>query len=334
MADLDLDGLVSDAFLRHDAHHARSQQDAPGVSLTYVCQRQAAYRFAGTPYTDVVEDEKRAAALGTWVHAGLLPQLRRVVGGRARYEVPVQVTPWLGGSVDLWLHQERVTLDVKTCTDGKLSKVRQHGADERHVAAGHLYAHGLAQTVKGAKPETVAVLYVGRERGDHVTVAQPYDPTVTEDALGWWVGAKRYATDGQPDAAPIGDRRGPGLDVTCDGCPFASRCWPDQAGVKPQARLVTHGDVLTEDALAQLADATKRAAAAKADQDWAKALLDGTDPGQYGPWRLKRQKDSAPKAVLDAPEAEALLKTLGVAPPVKLSGGRRGSTTVDYVGAP
>lgn len=328
MTALDLDRLVSDAFLRHDQHHERSQQDAPGVSLTYVCQRQAAYRFAGVPYTDTVEDEKRAAALGTWVHAGLLPQLRRVVGGRARYEVPVQVTPWLSGHVDLWLHRERVTLDVKTCTDGKLSRVRQYGADDRHVAAGHLYAHGLAQTVKGAQPETVAVLYVGRERGDHVTVAQPYDPDVTAAALGWWVAAKQYADDGAPDQAPIGDRRGPGLDVVCDGCPFQSRCWPSLEGVKPQARLVKDGDVLTEDALAQLADAAKRKAAAERDADWAKALLDGTPPGQYGPWLLKRNRDTPPKAVPDL----AAAKALGIDLPTKLDNGRRGATSVEYVG--
>lgn len=333
MTALDLDGLVSDAFLRHDAHHARSQQDAPGVSLTLVCQRQAAYRFAGVPYTDTVVDEKRAAALGTWVHAGLLPQLRRVVGGRARYEVPVQVTDYLGGHVDLWLHKERTTLDVKTCTDGKLSKVRQDGADLRHMMAGHLYAHGLRQSVKGADPQQVAVLYVGRERGDHVTVAQPYDHDLTVAGLDWWAAAKGYADDGVPDLAPIGDRRGPGLDVNCDGCPFQSRCWPAlPAGVKPQAGLVVQGDVLVEDALAQLSDATKRASAAKADQDWAKALLDGTAPGTYGPWKLKRQKDSPPKDVLDPDAAQAVLKDAGLPLPIKTTNGRRGSTTVEYVG--
>lgn len=331
VAPLDLDGLVTDAFLRHDAQHARSQQTAPGVSLTYVCQRQAALRFAGADYTDDVVDEKRAAALGTWVHAGLLPQLRRVVGGRARYEVPVEVTPWLKGHVDLWLHQDGTTLDVKTCTDSKLSKVRQEGADPKHVAAGHLYALGLRNSVKGADPQQVAVLYVGRERGDHVTVSQPYDPEVTAEALDWWETARMYGTapsSGGPDMAPIGDRRGPGLDLVCDGCPFASRCWPGVDGARPQSRLVKDGDVMTEDALQQLADATKRKAQAEKDAEWAKALLDGTPPGQYGPWLLKRQRDTPPKPVVDLDAAKAA----GLALPTKLNNGRRGGTSVAFVG--
>lgn len=325
----DVAELVSQAFLRAEATHDRSQQRLPGPSDVGSCPRRVALMVADAPTTDPEDlTEKRAAFVGTWVHAGLLPQMRRVVGGRARYEVPVTVTdtdPPLRGSVDLWLPKDRLLVDLKTKGTSALSRVRTSGPSLRESYQVHLYAYGLQRA--GHQVEQVALVYMGRERGDVHVHQQPVDPDVTADALAWWDAA--VASAGMdPWSAPRGsDRRGPGLDYVCDECPWRTGCWPGVT--KPQAGAVLDGSVSVEAACALLDDATARKSQAEKDQSWARALLADTEPQQYGPWRLTRSRGSVSQ-VVDREATEQLLALHDLELPTKPQT-RAGSVTVKRV---
>ncbi|MGV8973208.1 MAG: PD-(D/E)XK nuclease family protein [Rhodoglobus sp.] len=288
-----------------DSIRPRTQQKALGISAIGKCHRYAGYVTHGTDPTD----EKRShpsALLGTLLHEALLPVLAREWGGQ--HSVPVEVSlgddlPPIPGEADLVVNDE--VIDLKTGTEAVIERVVRDGqAKPDHHRQTNLYRLGLVQS--GRKINWASILYLGRSRGETVSFESPYDPVVIDEARQWW---RSVHASPKPEALDRSEH-GPGLSIICDGCEFRSRCWPNA-----QATILDEGgDEATESALTMLRDALDRTNAAKKDADFAKAVLAGTMPGEYGRWRTWYQGGGAR---LDQPEAKRLLVENGLPVPMK-----------------
>lgn len=331
LVEASLSAGVAEAFRRASAASARPPHRA-SMSGLGGCTRQFAYKLALTPVDDPPPPggESRAALLGTWIHAGLLPWLVDVFGG-ATMEQPVVLSAagvevaadrpgWLvetAGTYDLLVVMLLpngtllITVDLKTTGERKLAAVRRRGVFAEHRM--QVRGYGAALWQAGVPVRHLAWLYLDRSTGAVEPIVEPF----TNDALMapiLRVAEARAHADLNPDAAPrqtaAGRRmRGPGLDVECDGCPWVRRCWPgaERGQVGAQAALARE-DGGVEAAAALLADATDRASAAERDKELAKAILSGTEPGLYGPWLVERLGGGTRP---DAKAAEALLAGYG-----------------------
>lgn len=262
---------VSDAITAWDLARPRSQQTTMGVSGLGGCGRLASYLAHETPPSDP-KGTHPAAVLGTILHTELLPIIAEYHGGQ--HEVAVRVNG-IPGHADL--HVPSVVIDLKTVGDYSWQRaLREHGMTQQQRWQVTGYAKGLIDA--GHPIDTIVIVYLHRETGETTYYSEPYDPAVAAEALAWydWVAA----TD--PTLVPR-DERGPGLSVICDGCPYRSVCWPDG----PATIVTEGGPTAIADMLSLYREATDRITAAKKDQEFARAALDGTEPGPYGTYALR-----------------------------------------------
>jgi hypothetical protein len=321
-------GLLRRAVMRWDAQHVRSAQLAPGISSLGRCRRRAAYGLAGLPADVAYEPQpKPSAAIGTWVHEGLLPLLTQELRP-ARRELSVE---WAGlpGHVDLYPQWLSLVLDVKVVGPWQLDLARvegMRGKDRQQVTG---YADALR--AEGKPAEYVGVLYVAsatnlvEQDGEGHLQIEPRSPEVTKWNTVWWDEVR--AAEENPDEAPR-DEQGPGLSIVCDGCPFLRRCWgpdaePGQTG--PQA-------VITDEEIARAADeydtARREEKAAGERKKLAAAQLrlaqgvyrehDGADGWTVGFGR--------PQSRMDQEAARELIEAFGMRVPYKT--GDRGAISV------
>ncbi|SNS57575.1 PD-(D/E)XK nuclease family protein [Rhodococcoides kyotonense] len=307
-ADLDLSVLageledaVNGIWDLADADHERSTQAEIGVSEIGQCERRAGYRMTATPKTDPVAPS-RPALLGTWIHEKALPLIADLFGGDV--EVTVSVDGVLGHS-DLIRPVSgavEVIVDLKTCTQAKLSKVRAYGPPRGHKWQTNLYAEARRQA--GATVAMIGLVYLDRALGDtEVWCARP-DPEVTAQAR-QWIRDVRNADD--PDLLPRGGR-GPGHDWICNDCAWRTRCFPE--GV---ATIITEGgDDAVRDAAQLHYDAGQREAAAKKDKKFASALLAGVT-GVHGAYQVSQRPTGRR---LDQKQAKTLLAGAGLEIPM------------------
>lgn len=298
-ADL-LDQVIRDA----DAAKPRTRQAELGPSDVGGCARRASYKHHGVEPTDVF-DPHPSAMLGTWLHEHVLPLMAAARDGIA--EVPVTVDCGdgltLSGTADLWLPIEGTLLDLKT-----VGAPRADGdpVREQHAQQVHLYAQGLRQA--GFNVDWVGILYLDRSKGGVTEAVMPFDPIVAETAMG------RYRNIATLDPEMVArEERGPGLSWICDHCPWVSACWPGG----DQTVLAREGGVqAVADALARYDAARAVAKEAKAEQDFAAAILRDTDAGEYGGFRLKWSKG---RTGMNQAEAKALLAAAGLEVPLSTS---------------
>lgn len=273
-----LDHAVDDMWLRAEMMHDRGWQPELGISALGGCEREAGYILARTPPTNT-PPPTRSAILGTWLHEKILPLLADSLGG-CEVEGTVYVQG-LKGHSDLYVQLGATAADLKTCTEGAMSKARRLGPIRNHLW--QILGYAKARREAGQRVDWVAIIYVDRARGEHFVWVAPYDE-VEADAAMRWLHDVRSVAKRNPDLLPR-TRRGPGLDWKCDACKWLDRCWPD-AQKTIRTELDEPGPAI-EAALKMRLEAGEREADAKRDKQFAEAILEGVDDGDHGPYRLK-----------------------------------------------
>lgn len=264
------------------AESASRQRHPHNFSLSKVggCRKAAAYTIAKTPVSDpdLPVSEGRAANLGTWEHAGLLPRLAEQLPGSA-VEVPVTLRIAglvIPGSIDL--DDPLTVVDLKTVGEYRLSGVvRKNAAYYNHKMQGGGYA--LARLQEGRPPRSVAFHYLDRANGDECIVVNPFTNAYAAEVVDRIEEVVDLAES--PDTAPR-DERGPGLSFSCDECPWLRRCWGPDAEPGDTRAVAVHNDPEREAALLLYDDARARESAAKKDKDYALALIGDAPYGEYG----------------------------------------------------
>ncbi|WP_241837496.1 PD-(D/E)XK nuclease family protein [Streptomyces sp. CB02115] len=352
-----------------DARRPRSQQTKLGASDT-VCARRAGYLLHGRTPTDT--GEKRKAILGTWLHAGILDAARVEYGWIVERRVEDQT---LRGHIDAvqldsataarlpkrlrpTLPAEETTVeDVKSKGTYQWDSVLRYGASEAELRQVYLYSDLLAHegfaSVRGQRqlarlgPIPVARIrfrFINRDSGEDHVQEIAYEAGRARRAR-WWVQQVRSAAS--PEELPR-TFQGPGISAICDHCPFRTACWgPLIAGRSPQSQLI-HDDEDRAKALAEYVEAGEQMKPLKERQKFARAKLDGSEPGTYGDNALKWSGGNPTKvddveamvamyrrAGLEVPMApdvtamKATLKEVGIPVPTRLDHDRRTAVSIN-----
>ncbi|MFI1063882.1 PD-(D/E)XK nuclease family protein [Streptomyces spororaveus] len=311
-----IDNALAEAFR---AATDANQHDPRTLSMSGLggCTRRAAYQLAGIePSDDVSGREHRAAHLGTALHDWLLPALADALG----HEVT-----WIEEPVALRLEGLEVpgSYDLHTLAvaGGLLIDVKTLGYQDppEEPSRAHLvqvcgYAAALRQ--QGHDVDHIAIVYVSRITGETSTRLYPFDDDLIRLLAARLRDLKRWAQD--PDWAPRDAHRGPALDVVCDGCPYASRCWPGAGpGISAQAAQVrTDADAARIGR--ELAQARRESSAWEKRKELLSAMLANTRAGTYAGdgYRVKvSDRSGAPQ--LDQRAARTRLMDLGEEPPMR-----------------
>lgn len=300
----------------------RRQVDRDPTRLTMSglggCTRACAYSIAGTPPTDVPpEEEARQAMLGDVIHAWFLPALAKLLGDGAEVEKTVKLRAagiTIDGHLDLvW---NGLVLDLKTVREYRLHGVRRHGTYSEHEA--QVYGYALAEHQSGRPVRWVAWLYMDRATGEVEIRVERFTNARALAVIDRVENLTMFAQD--PDEAPR-EGRGPGLSYACNRCPWLRRCWGDDAvpGEIGAQRTIAMTDSGIEYALAMYAAAVELEGAARKDKEFAKAILEAVQPGQYGSWRYRIGN---PGKSLDHDQVAADYAAVGQEPPKKATAGR------------
>lgn len=277
-------------------------RDMGGLTMSRLggCRRQAAHLRAGTPPSDP-DANGTSAAVGSAIHAALLPGIAAALGGACEVEVEYR---GIRGTVDV-VAADR-TVELKTVTASFFDWLAGRDWElpltwRMQTAAGAL----------GAGRRTCDVLVLDRVSGRVQVVEVDADDELPE--LDDWLTQVEGYRD--PGLAPR-DGRGPGQSKVCDWCEYRSLTWPPRDdGADPQAVVLDREDgPAVEAALASYADARDRGRRADEDRDWWRSVLSATPDGAYGAWRL-RWSDRVTQ-VLDGAEARRRLEQLGYPVPV------------------
>lgn len=331
-----------------DARRPRSVQTQLGASDT-ICQRRAGYILAGAerhnPYAD-----KRAAILGTYIHRGLLEDVRREYGWLVERVVATDV---IRGHIDAvhldaeaaarvpkrhrpLVPAEVVTVeDVKTKSSRIWDRVLRFGPTAAEMRQVLLYALLLREVGFADMPgqrylhrlgpldvQRIRFRFVCRDTGEEHLQEVPFDPWLAEEAR-WWV--ERVLEAESPEELRR-DHDGPGLSKVCDNCPFVTACWPEVApGAAAQTSLI-HDDADRARALVAYVKAHERWRAADKEKKVLRKMLDASPEGNYGDnhlgWSGGNDKDetdvpamvdmfeNADLVVPMVPDAEAMVALL------------------------
>lgn len=179
---------LADIIRWNERNSPRSQQKALGPSeLGTPCDRQLAYRIAGTPTINMTNDPW-PAIVGTSVHAWLETAINRYqeVNGDHGWLTELRVHPdeLVSGSSDLFHTKTGTVVDHKTAGADVMKKIRR-GEDppEGYVTQVHLY--GLGHKRAGRVVRNVALVFYPRSGWlDDVYVwSAPYDEAKARAAL-------------------------------------------------------------------------------------------------------------------------------------------------------
>lgn len=314
---------VTESFIADNRERSRR----PGLSLSGLggCSKAAAYAISKTPPSDEPgEEEARAAVLGGWEHAGLLPRMAEEFGGE--HEVPLKlrvagiVVP---GTADLIAPLPKgiaaepgavALADAKTVGEHRLHGVRRAGAYEDHRV--QVWGYALAAHQKGLTVEWVVWVYMDRATGEVETVVERFDVRTALAVVNH--GRRLRMLADAPDHAPR-EGYGPGLSFACDRCWWLRRCWGEGAVAEREGaqRNLLHNDADIELAALMYHDAKRREKEAKSEADFAKATLTGVT-GRYGAWNVRYQGGANR---LDQPRAKELLSEAGLEVPYKRAAG-------------
>lgn len=223
-----------------------------GLSMSGLggCTRQAVYRLAEVEPSDpalAYDSEARQAMIGTWIHAGFLPQLPNVLH-HAEIELPLELSVWvtdpdgtrrevvISGTTDCYSNvMGGGVLDLKTLNAYKLGGVDHDGVYAAHRRQVRGYATAARQW--GMAVAWVAWLYMDRSTGEVLVALEPFGQEEEEETLEHI--QRLWGMRQAPDYAPRTER-GPGLSVVCDGCPWLRRCWGPEAKPGDSAALQVH----------------------------------------------------------------------------------------------
>ncbi|MEV6401181.1 PD-(D/E)XK nuclease family protein [Streptomyces sp. NPDC051907] len=313
---------------------ARTNRWALSMSGIGGCKREAAYRLAGVPPTDVElsdAEEARQAMIGTWIHSGLLPQFENVLA-HADIELPVElevevplpdggtrrlVVP---GTADCYSHvMGGGVLDLKTVNAYRIGQIDHDGVKVSHRWQVRGYATALRQL--GLPVAWVAWLYVDRSSGEVLVAIEPFGPDEEEETLEYvrrlWEMARA------PDYAPRSER-GPGLSWVCDGCAWLRQCWGPDARPGDSAALKVHDEPEIAFAARKFKELGDQIGELTKDREKWGAMVGRPEMGAYrdeqGEMIIKYQKDGEE---VDKKAAVEQLALLGGEVPMRKRTGNR-----------
>lgn len=278
------DAALGEMWERAELTNARSWQPELGMSALGGCEREAGYIIAGTPPSDTPAPN-RAAVLGTWLHAMILPILGDVFGDDAVVEGAVALED-LRGHSDLYVTLRTldglgVAADLKTCTRSAISNAKRKGPRRRHRWQVMTYA--AARRAAGERVDVIVVIYLERETGEHWVHVEPYDDDVVADGARWYRHVREVAGR-NPDLLPR-TYRGPGIDSGCDGCRWSTRCYPD--GPRSIISTAADPDAALEMVLERRMIAAETKLDVEKDSKFYGSALEGTPEGDHGNYNLR-----------------------------------------------
>lgn len=138
----------------------RSLQSEVGISeIGEPCERQLAYKIAGTPPVNV-DPDPMPSIMGTGFHLNVQHMIERLDPRRYLTEAKVNYHG-IPGTVDLYDRRRRTVIDWKSTSKSKIRRLRIDGPPLRAQIQVQIYAAALAEL--GETPERVALAYVPRD---------------------------------------------------------------------------------------------------------------------------------------------------------------------------
>jgi len=287
-----IETAVGSAFAAESAadYHIPGKLSMSGVGG---CIKACALAWSGEPVTDPPDgtQENRAANLGRWIHAGLLPRLADTFG-HSIVEMPV-VLDWNGvdmtGNADLVVIGEELLLDLKTINPYVIDTFDADQVDSvplKHRLQVYGYAEGCRRAGIGIR--FVGWIFLDRAFGGLRVVVEELTDVHTEllydrysDIDGW---------SRMPDEAP---REGLAMEPwVCGECCFRQRCLG--AGVQPEDIGTRRLEIFTKKEIADAAMcyrlASKAEKEAKLAKEASKKVLFGQAAGEYGESKITYSK--------------------------------------------
>jgi PD-(D/E)XK nuclease superfamily protein len=308
-----LTDAVDGAFTAFTAQRQQQRDDLFALTMSGLggCSRQAAYRLARVAPSDGGQyGPMPEANIGTMIHEGLLPRLATLLDGKDEQPVTLRAGGLvINGRCDLYSEPMQLLMDLKTVGTYKFGSLTEVVDAHRMQVAG--YAWAMRQT--GRLVRWVAWLYLDRSSGAPRVLVEPFTDELVALVRERCEELAIYAQ--APEKAPR-DERGPGLSFVCDGCPWLRRCWGEDAepGQIGAQAVLARDDVGVEQALTLYDDARVRAAEAKAEMEFARAMLHQARPGTYGGYQLSW---STPRSTADTAAAVTMLTSAGIPVPTK-----------------
>lgn len=294
VADRDVMDDIVDAV---QAAYIPSGNKGPRVSDVGACRRSVWYRES--PPEGFVPDPPRylrQAALGTLIHEKAA-EVRAARYPWRHYEFEVTI-PGLDkkGRVDEYDPVIGEVVDLKSAGARKWDVVGDEGPADSAWAQALLYALTLEEM--GLPVQSVRIAVVNRDNGQEEQFRRPYDPAAARRVLDDLV---ELATMLDLGVVPPRDGTGPGTDWQCRACFALSHCWnvdaAAAAGRLPESYTLLGGSPTDETivwAAERLMAARRAAKAARAEEDAAKDLMDGVEPGEYGDYVVSLTKRQMP----------------------------------------
>lgn len=277
---------VGDAFTLFTTERQAERDDVLALTMSGLggCTRQGAYRLAGTkPSEPIRYREMREANIGTMIHAGLLPHLATLLGGSDEIDVTLTAGGLtIAGRADLYSPEWKLVADLKTVGPHKMALIGDVAVPAHRV---QVAGYATAARASGKQVHWIAWVYLDRATGAEHVVVEEFTDELVDMVEQRCTDLATYAAD--PDTAPR-DQRGPGLSIICDQCPWLRQCWgadaaPGEVGAQ---RILAHDDAGVADAIRLYDEARARAKQAKDDQEFARAMFSGYEPGAYGEWEF------------------------------------------------
>lgn len=309
------------------AHHDRAQTERdPAVGPSDVdvlhggCVRRLAYRTQGYAPTDPAPEKmRRAAVIGEAIHA-YVAHARRAAGWDL-VEHPVQVPGFRRpGTLDGYTAGR---LDDLKPVSGRVFESILNDGKARPKDQGQVMLYGVGLSSPRWPVRELSVTYVSRETGETLTDSWPFDPSAALDVV-----TKMGEVIAQAGRAPddLGRAARSPQDRPCDGCPFRTRCWGQQASA-PDALAAELPNAVKWRAIA-LQDALAKRRAAQAVVDSLRDSLAEYDGYEFEDAegirrriRWTRGREYGDGGALDQRQARDLLEyyglpvpTLGTAP--------------------
>lgn len=187
-------------------------------------------------------------------------------------------------------------VDDKTAGSRKWDVVGDQGPADS--AWGQVLLYGLALDELGLPIQSVRIIVINRDTGMEEHFRRAYDPAAARRVLDDLI---ELATMLDLGVVPARDGTGPGTDWQCRSCFALSHCWNVPAAMGA-ARTPESYTLLGEDpsdetivwAAERLLQARAAVRAAKDEEDYAKELVEGIEPGEYGEFVISRTRREMP----------------------------------------
>lgn len=272
------------------------------------CRRAIMYRER--PPEDLVRlpEDKRAANMGTVIHAEVLRRRQALYPWRMYGDLPGMGIDIPGldrqGHFDEYDPVMARVFDLKTKGSYAWEKIGEDGPGDSEWGQAMVYAYVL--TLLGYPVKDVCIVALERAGGRDEVFTRPYSEEEALAALEWLISVNT-ALDAGVELPR--DRSGPSTDKLCARCPFRITCWnmerAEELGRSPESLTILGEDPTDEQieaaashalvAAAQRLEAEKMAEAARDAvdgmlrkrsaaqvEDEAMALLQGLPEGTYG----------------------------------------------------